>query len=115
MLERLAYPICKQQVPPDDAFELYGGVLLSLAHQLWPYVEDQREMRRKGGLRLRLSYRRFLEAVAREWAPKYAEAGGLPDLDVSKTTAELLRDLFPAKADPSEREPDSNRSEASLI
>ena len=93
--ERLAYPIVQKQVPAQDAFNLYGGVLLSIARQLWPYVEQQREMRKQGGLRHRLGYRRFLEAVIHDFAPKYVKAAGLPPLPPGLPTKELLRRLFP--------------------
>jgi hypothetical protein len=95
--ERLAYPIVHKQVPSQDAFNLYGGVLLSIAHQLWPYVEQQREMRKKSGLRHRLGYRRFLEAAIHDFAPKYVRAAGLPPLPRGLPTKELLRRLFPER------------------
>lgn len=36
MLERTSYRIVENHVPSDDAFKVYAGVLLSLAHRLWP-------------------------------------------------------------------------------
>lgn len=98
MLERIAYPIVQEQVPSEDAFNLYGGVLLSLAHRLWPYIEDQREFRRKGGLRHRLGYRKYLESVVKLWAPKYAATAGLPLPDTNSSTGDLLKALFPPKS-----------------
>jgi hypothetical protein len=95
MLERAAYPIINHHVPSKDAFNVYAGVLLSLAHQLWPYVEEQRTLRRQSGLRHRLGYRKFLEAVVREWAPKYAREANLELSDASLSTSALLDALFP--------------------
>lgn len=94
--ERLTYPIVQRQVPSEDAFNLYGGVLLSVAYQLWPYVEDQRDLRRASGRRHRLGYRRYLETVIHEWAPKYAEAASLPPPPKGLSTNDLLHHLFPA-------------------
>jgi hypothetical protein len=94
MLDRTAYPILKGRVSADDAFELYAGVFLSVAFKLWPYVEDQREMRRKSGLRRRVGYRRFLEAVVRNWAVQYAIASGVKQPSSSRSTSEMLAALF---------------------
>ena len=93
-LERAAYPIALKQVSSKDAFNLYGGVLLSVAHRLWPYVEDQRAMRRESGLRKRLGYRRYLETVVRAWAPRYAKSAGLPKPRGELSTGQLLALLF---------------------
>lgn len=93
-LERIAYPIAHNQVSSEDAFNLYGGVLLSVAYRLWPYVEDQRALRKNKGLRKRLSYRRYLEAVIRKWVPKYAKASGLAKPGRNLPTHELLSSLF---------------------
>ena len=95
-LERVAYPIAFNQVPSEDAFNLYGGVLLSVAFRLWPYIEDQRHMRREKGLRKRLSYRRYLEVVIRLWAPKYAKEAGLEKPGCKLSTQDMLNSLFSA-------------------
>jgi hypothetical protein len=54
-------------------------------------------MRQQSGLRHRLGYRRFLEVVIREWAPKYAKASGIVLSAPNAPTAELLSQLFPEK------------------
>lgn len=94
MLERMAYPIVQGQLPSDDAFNLYGGVLLSISYRLWPYVLDQRSLRKRGGSSHRLLYRRYLEAAIRLWAPRYANEAGLPQPDMNTSTEDILASLF---------------------
>jgi hypothetical protein len=93
--ERLAYRIAQHRRPSRDAFNLYGGVLLSVANRLWPYIEDQREMRKTSRQRHRLTYRRYFEAVVREWIPRYANAAGVRVPSRKLSTREMLRQLFP--------------------
>ncbi len=94
-LERLAYPIARGRLPEKDAFEFYGGVLLSISKKLWPYVQDQRKMREHSDIAHRLEYRRFLEEVIRLWAPEYANRVGLPRVSTSLSTQEMLDSIFP--------------------
>lgn len=93
-LERLAYPVTTGQLSSDDAFNLYGGVLLSVTYRLWPYIEEQRELRRNSAVANKLLYRRYLEAAVREWVPKYAAAANItkPSMDVN--TEEMLRQVL---------------------
>lgn len=93
--ERLAYRIAQHRRPSRDAFNLYGGVLLSVANKLWPYIEDQRAMRKMSKQRHRLTYRRYFEAVVREWVPRYASAAGVEVPGRKLSTREMLRQLFP--------------------
>jgi hypothetical protein len=41
--ERLAYQIQTLGLESDDAFELWGGVILQVANKAWPYVLELRE------------------------------------------------------------------------
>lgn len=100
-LERMAYPITTRQLPSDDAFNLYGGALLSIAYRLWPYIEEQRELRRQSTLAHKLVYRRYLEAVVREWVPKYAVAAKVPIPSTDINTEELLRQVLGGTTRPS--------------
>ena len=95
MLDRVSYPIISSQVPSDDAFSLWGGVFLSVAYKLWPYVEEQRDMRRKSGLRHRVGYRASLEKVVLMWAPKYAAEGQRRMPSGKLSVREVLSALFP--------------------
>jgi hypothetical protein len=94
MLERMAYPIVQKQIPSDDAFNLYGGVLLSITKKLWPYVEDQRKLRAQSIETHRLLYRRYLEEIVHEWASVYAQAVGLPEPARRLPTKDLFNHLF---------------------
>jgi hypothetical protein len=93
-LERMAYRICTKQVPPQDAFNLYGGVLLSVGYRVWPYIQDQREMRRTSGVGHKLVYRRYLEKVIRQWVPKYTAAIGGSLTPRNATTQAMLAHVF---------------------
>ncbi len=90
-LERMAYPITSGQLPSKDAFNLYGGVLLSVTFRLWPYIMEQRELRQKSAVAHKLQYRRYLEAVVRKWVPKYAAAAKIPTPSMNISTEEMLR------------------------
>jgi hypothetical protein len=93
-LERMAYPISTGQLPSDDAFNLYGGVLLSITYRLWPYIEDQRELRRQSPAAHKLVYRRYLESVVRKWVPKYAAVANIPVPSEYLGTKEMLRKVI---------------------
>ena len=97
MFERMAYPVVKGYLPSEDAFELYGGVLLAATYKLWPYIEAQRKVRQVGAVGNKLLYRRFLEALVKEWVPKYALAVGQPKPTAS-STGEMLRGVVERKA-----------------
>lgn len=101
-LERLAYKILTNQVPSEDAFNLYGGVILSIAAKTWPYIKDQREMRKGNPTAHRLEYRRYFENLVKKWIPKYCSELNikLPPQDL-KDTEVLLKHVFQPKAPPS--------------
>lgn len=44
-LERLSYRVLKLDVESEDAFQLWGGVMLQVCHKVWPYILEQREQR----------------------------------------------------------------------
>jgi len=97
-LERMAYPITTKQLPSEDAFNLYGGVLLWIAFKLWPYIMEQREIRENRTIAHKLQYRRYLEAVVREWVPKYAAAVKIPLPPIHLGTEEMLRQVLSAES-----------------
>jgi hypothetical protein len=97
-LERLAYKIHTGQVPKEDAFSIYGGVLLSIACRLWPYVVAQRNLRQQNPYAHRLVYRRYLERVARDWIPQYCDLAGLRRPPESLNTGEMLSFIFSMQA-----------------
>jgi hypothetical protein len=96
-LERMAYPIARKQLPPNDAFALYGGVLLRLTRSLWPYIEARRKRAKPPDP----GYRRFLEQVARDWAVRYKQSPAGSEMREGRPvgdppTAEVLGSLrFP--------------------
>ncbi len=94
-LERFAYRITTHQIPHQDAFNLYGGVLLAVALRLWPYVEEQRAMRQRNSASHKLEYRRYLEVVARDWVRRYARATGQRPPSRNLKTLDQLRAIFP--------------------
>ncbi len=93
-LERVAYRIKTKQIPSEDTFNLYGGVILSVAYKVWPYIQDQRQMRAKSPGTHKLQYRRYFEAVVREWARKYAKAIGTDPPSKSASTPSILEAIF---------------------
>ncbi len=98
MLERMAYPIVQGQIPSIDAFNLYGGVLLSIVRKLWPYILDQRELRSQNTSSHQLLYRRYLEKIVHKWAMIYADQTMLQRPSKKLSTMELLENLFQTKA-----------------
>lgn len=102
--ERMAYKIISNQVPSKDAFNLYGGVLLSITNRIWPYIEDQREMRKGNPLSHQLIYRRYLEAVVRKWIPDYCRARNIKSPSGRLKTREMLQHIFPAPQKPATSE-----------
>jgi hypothetical protein len=98
-LERMVYPIVKGYLPNNDAFDLYGGVLLAISKRLWPYIDDQRTMREASSVSHSLVYRRFLDDAIRMWAPTYARAINLKPLKLKGvSTGTILEQLFPEDA-----------------
>ncbi len=97
--ERMAYKITTNQVPSNDAFNLYGGVLLSIANRVWSYVEEQREMRSRNPLVHRLIYRRYLESVVRQWIPRYCKAQGIKSPSHQLSTKQMLQCAFSLPTD----------------
>jgi hypothetical protein len=95
MLERMAYPIVQRQLPSNDAFNLYGGVLLSITRRLWPYIQDQRNLRSQSRATHQLVYRRYLEEAVHKWANVYTKAIGLPRPKRDLSTNDLLVQIFP--------------------
>lgn len=57
-LERMAYRVLTRQLPYKDAFAYYGGVMITVANSVWPYIEDQRTERKENALIHRRVYRR---------------------------------------------------------
>lgn len=95
-LERMAYPIVQGYLPSEDAYNLYGGVLLAVSERLWPYIEDQRKMREAHAVGNKLIYRRYLEAAIRKWANKYPRDTQARSLKMcNQSTSQLLKELFP--------------------
>lgn len=113
MLERVAYPIARgERSAEQDAFNLYGGVLLAMTRLLWRYVEDEREMRKNNERAQKLLYRRYLEQVARRWARRYARALNQPSPSRALATKPLLDTLFeqpPGRGDRSREAQSSSR------
>lgn len=93
-LERVAYRVVTKQIPSNDAFNLYRGVVLSVAYKLWPFIEGQREMRRETKGVHKLEYRRYFESVVRQWIPRYAIALGICQPSNRLSTCEMLDALF---------------------
>ena len=98
-LERMVYPIVMGYLPDDDAFNLYGGVVLAISKRLWPYIEDQREMRARSPASHRLLYRRYLEQAVRTWSKRYARELGVALPPESASTRILLTTILPDRAD----------------
>lgn len=95
-LERMAYPIVQGYLPSDDAYNLYGGVLLAVSARLWPYIEDQRKMRVEHAVGNKLIYRRYLEAAILMWANKYARDTQATSFKMcGQPTSQILEELFP--------------------
>jgi len=99
-LERVAYRVVTKQIPSDDAFDLYGPVMLSVAYKLWPFIEDQRDMRRKTLGVHKLPYRRYLESVVRKWIPQYAKALRKCRASDRVSTSQMLNAVFEIDKDP---------------
>lgn len=93
-LERFAYRIKTKQVPSLDAFNLYGGVLLSIAYKVMPYINEQREMRAKSKGSHKLQYRRYFEALVREWCVRYAKAINIKPPSRKLSTQNMLEYIF---------------------
>lgn len=100
LLERVAYRVATKQIPEDDAFNLYGGVMLAVAYKLWPFIEDQRDMRRKTQGIHKLEYRRYFESVVRKWIPRYAKALGKCQPSNKFSTSQMLNAVFEIENDP---------------
>lgn len=98
-LERLAYKILTDQVPSEDAFNLYGGVVLSIAAKTRLYIEDQREMRKNSSVAHRLIYRRYLENLIRKWIPRYCSELNIKPPSQSLGTWAMLEQVFPTIPD----------------
>lgn len=98
-LERVAYRVATKQIPSDDAFNLYGGVMLSVAYKLWPFIEDQRDMRRNTSGIHKLEYRRYFESVVRKWIPRYAKALGKCQPSSKLSTIQMLKAVFETEKD----------------
>ncbi len=95
-LERMAYPIVQGYLPSEDAYNLYGGVLLAISARLWPYIEDQRKIRETQSVGNKLIYRRYLEAAIRKWAKKYARDTQIKSFKMyNQPTSQILKELFP--------------------
>lgn len=93
-LERVAYRIITKQIPSEDAFQLYGGVMLSVANKVWAYIEDQRRERAHSTVTHHLVYRRFFESVVRSWARRYAR-----QMEKSpKGTQAMLQEVFSSQS-----------------
>ena len=93
-LERLSYRVLKLDVESEDAFQLWGGVMLQVCHKVWPYILEQREQRAASPGAHKLLYRRYLEEVVRKWIPRYGkEIGRKPPPD-NLSTMEMLDNQF---------------------
>jgi hypothetical protein len=97
-LERMVYPIVMGLLPEDDAYNLYGGTVLSVSKCLWPYVEEQREMREKSPVSHKLVYRRFLEQAVRMFAGRYAREHGLTLPAEPAEVPALLNAILPKRS-----------------
>jgi len=95
----VAYRIATKQIPSDDTFNLYGGVMLSVAYKLWPFIEDQRAMRRNNYSIHKLEYRRYFESVVRKWIARYAKALGKCQPSNKLSTIQMLRAVFETEKD----------------
>jgi len=93
-LERVAYRIITNQIPSEDAFQLYGGVMLSVANKVWVYIEDQRRERARSTVTHHLVYRRFFESVVRNWARRYARQMGKSRPSKRAGTQAMLQEVF---------------------
>jgi thiaminase len=100
-LERMVYPVFRGYLSEEDAFNLYGGVVLSVSKCLWPYIEDQREMRARASASHKLLYRRYLEEAVRAWAKRYAQDMRISMPPESASTRTLLNAIFPERTDAS--------------
>ena len=94
MLERAVYPIVRGYLPEEDAYNLYGGVLLAMSKRLWPFIEDHRQTRTENRASHRLVYRRYLEEAVLMWVGRYAAQVGVA-LPAGASTSVLLNAAFP--------------------
>ncbi len=95
-LDRVCYGVLKLDVGGEDAYQMWCGMMLQVSHKLWPYILEQRELRRKDPGTHKVIYRRYLEEIVRQWIPRYAKEAGLEPPSHSLCTKQMLDAIFPS-------------------